>query len=148
MIDTINQAVANYKDYLKYGESAAGADQSYQNVDLTATFDGLWALTKRTVSEAQATGIPGIGGTVFKLSYSEAGQQLAQLSMELLGESGLLLDPLQHTVDGQNLDNGELVEAWIKSFNLTIAAGTSQIQRNIVSERILGLPKEPAGATS
>ena len=116
--------------------------------NLTATFDGLWALTKRTVSESQATGIPGSGGTVFKLSYSEAGQQLAQLSMELLGESGLLLDPLQHTVDGQNLDNGELVEAWIKSFNLTIAAGTSQIQRNIVSERILGLPKEPAGATS
>ncbi len=115
---------------------------------LTATFDGLWALTKRTVSEAQATGIPGIGGTVFKLSYSEAGQQLAQLSMELLGEAGLLLDPLDHTADGQSLENGELVEAWIKSFNLTIAAGTSQIQRNIVSERILGLPKEPAGVKS
>ena len=41
VIDTINQAVANYKDYLKYGESAAGADQSYQNVDLTVTFDAL-----------------------------------------------------------------------------------------------------------
>ena len=110
---------------------------------LTATFDGLWALTKRTVSEAQATGIPGIGGTVFKLSFSEAGQKMADLAMELLGEAGLLFDDVTHTVDGQSLGNHDHVENWIKSFNLTIAAGTSQIQRNIVSERILGLPKEP-----
>lgn len=108
---------------------------------LSASFDSLWALTKRTVSEAQATGIPGIGGTVFKLAYSEAGQKLADLSMELLGEAGLAMSPL--TGAAAHLDNAEWVEAWIKSFNLTIAAGTSQVQRNIVSERILGLPKEP-----
>ena len=87
------------------------------------------------------TGIPGIGGTVFKLAYSEAGQRLADLSMELLGEAGLAMSPL--ATSGVDLNNDEWVEAWIKSFNLTIAAGTSQIQRNIVSERILGLPKEP-----
>ena len=108
---------------------------------LSASFDSLWALTKRTVSEAQVTGIPGIGGTVFKLAYSEAGQRLADLSMELLGEAGLAMSPL--ATSGVDLNNDEWVEAWIKSFNLTIAAGTSQIQRNIVSERILGLPKEP-----
>ena len=41
VIDTINAAVTNYKDYLKTHEAAAGADQSYKNVDLTATFDAL-----------------------------------------------------------------------------------------------------------
>ena len=41
VITTINTAVANYQDYLKTHESAAGADQSYKNVDLTATFDAL-----------------------------------------------------------------------------------------------------------
>lgn len=41
VIDRINQAVTDYKDYLKTHEAAAGADQSYQNVDLTATFDAL-----------------------------------------------------------------------------------------------------------
>ena len=41
VIDAINTAVTNYKDYLKTNEAAAGADQSYKNVDLTAVFDPL-----------------------------------------------------------------------------------------------------------
>src|SRR5207249_9493 len=39
---------------------------------LAAEFDALWALTKRNVSEATQSGVPGIGGSVFKLAFSEA----------------------------------------------------------------------------
>lgn len=110
---------------------------------LTASFDALWALTKRNVSEAARNGIPGVGGTVFKLSYSEQGQALTELGMDLLDRSGLAMTGISGADGLGDLPNAELVDAWIKSISLTIAAGTSQVQRNIVAERILGLPKEP-----
>ncbi|MGO8824096.1 MAG: acyl-CoA dehydrogenase family protein [Acidimicrobiales bacterium] len=107
---------------------------------LVVAFDALWALTKRNVSEAAQTGVPGIGGSVFKLSFSEHAQALGDLSMEVLDRAALSGDPLVGP-DGEALGNGEQLHAWFKSINLTIAAGTSQVQRNIVAERILGLPR-------
>ena len=107
---------------------------------LTAVFDALWALTKRNVSEAAETGVPGIGGSVFKLSYSEQAQALSDLAMEVLDRGALCADPLLGP-DGVELGNDEQLHTWFKSISLTIAAGTSQVQRNIVAERILGLPK-------
>ena len=106
---------------------------------LAAAFDALWALTKRNVSEAAQTGVPGIGGSVFKLSFSEHAQALGDLAMEVLDRAALSGDPLMGP-DGEALGNDEQLHAWFKSINLTIAAGTSQVQRNIVAERILGLP--------
>jgi alkylation response protein AidB-like acyl-CoA dehydrogenase len=107
---------------------------------LLAVFDALWALTKRNVSEAAQTGVPGIGGSVFKLSFSEHAQALGDLAMEMLDRAALCADPLDGA-DGAPLGNAEQVHNWFKSINLTIAAGTSQVQRNIVAERILGLPR-------
>jgi hypothetical protein len=107
---------------------------------LVAVFDALWALTKRNVSEAAQTGIPGIGGSVFKLSFSEHAQALGDLAVEVLDRAALCADPLDGP-DGDALGNAEQLHAWFKSISLTIAAGTSQVQRNIVAERILGLPR-------
>jgi alkylation response protein AidB-like acyl-CoA dehydrogenase len=106
---------------------------------LVAAFDALWALTKRNVSEAAQTGVPGIGGSVFKLSFSEHAQALGDLAMEMLDTAALTADPL--TGPTGPIGNAEQVHNWYKSINLTIAAGTSQVQRNIVAERILGLPR-------
>src|SRR6202035_3166286 len=107
---------------------------------LVAAFDALWALTKRNVSEAAQTGIPGIGGSVFKLSFSEHAQALGDLAMEMLDTAALCADPLLGS-DGAPLGNDEQLAAWFKAISSTIAAGTSQVQRNIVGERILGLPR-------
>ena len=103
---------------------------------LAAELDGLWALTKRNVSEAQRTGAPGVGGSVFKLRYSECRQKLGDLAGRLLARASLSLD------DAGELPTGRFVEDRLQYINLTIAAGTSQIQRNIIGERILGLPRE------
>ncbi|MEU6282347.1 acyl-CoA dehydrogenase family protein [Streptomyces sp. NPDC047028] len=96
---------------------------------LNAEFRALWRLTQWNVSEAEASGsVPGVGGSVFKLRYSHARQELYDTAADVLGTGCLDLD-----------------RPWVldrlSSLSYTIAAGTSQIQRNIVAERILGLPK-------
>ena len=103
---------------------------------LAAEFDALWALTKRGVSEAQATGVPGVGASVLKLRLTEARQRLMDLAARVLDRAAL------SRTDVGGLPGGEFVEERINSLSYTIAAGTSQIQRNIVGERILGLPRE------
>jgi alkylation response protein AidB-like acyl-CoA dehydrogenase len=95
-----------------------------------ADFEALWALTKRGVSIAARTGGPGLPGMVTKLAYSEARQRFGELSLRVLGRAGL------------SIEGNELVEERLRTLALTIAAGTSQIQRNIVAERVLGLPRE------
>ncbi|MEU6660557.1 acyl-CoA dehydrogenase [Streptomyces sp. NPDC046821] len=96
---------------------------------LNAEFRALWRLTQWNVSESQrAGGVPGIGGSVFKLRYSHARQELFDTASEVLGVGALDWDQ-EWTLDR------------LLSLSYTIAAGTSQIQHNIVAERILGLPK-------
>jgi alkylation response protein AidB-like acyl-CoA dehydrogenase len=111
---------------------------------LRAELDALWALTKRNVSQAARTGVPGIGGTVFKLAYTEARQRLGEFSLTLLGRAGLAAENVDGLDGLGNLPAEMMVDDWLRGISLTIAAGTSQIQRNIVGERILGLPKEPS----
>jgi alkylation response protein AidB-like acyl-CoA dehydrogenase len=112
---------------------------------LGAELDAQWALTRRNVSQAARTGIPGVGGSVFKLAFSELRQRLAELGMDLAGRAGLartaLPADLWPRATGEAPGNDDLVDTWLNGFSRTIAAGTSQIQRNIVAERILGLPK-------
>ncbi|QTU62666.1 acyl-CoA dehydrogenase family protein [Streptomyces scabiei] len=96
---------------------------------LNAEFRALWRLTQWNVSAAEASGgVPGVGGSVFKLRYSRARQELFDAAGEVLGAGAV-----------------DLGRPWVLdrlgSLSYTIAAGTSEIQRNIVGERILGLPK-------
>jgi alkylation response protein AidB-like acyl-CoA dehydrogenase len=119
-------------------ESAATKEQLGR---LGAELDALWALARRNVSQAARAGVPGIGGSVFKLAFSELRQRLTQFGVDLLGGAGLAYDELDADDGSGPLGNGRLAELWVNAFNRTIAAGTSQIQRNIVAERVLGLPK-------
>ncbi|MFF0449738.1 acyl-CoA dehydrogenase family protein [Streptomyces sp. NPDC004609] len=100
---------------------------------LHAEFRALWRLTQWNVSESQRTGgVPGTGGSVFKLRYSHARQELYDTAADVLGAESLDLGH-EWTLDR------------LSSLSYTIAAGTSQIQQNIIAERILGLPKPPKG---
>jgi alkylation response protein AidB-like acyl-CoA dehydrogenase len=104
---------------------------------LVAEFDALWALTRKGVSEAsRGSGVPGVGASVLKLRYTEARQRLTELAARILDRAALA------RTDLGGLQGGEFVEERLNSLSYTIAAGTSQIQRNIIAERILGLPKD------
>jgi alkylation response protein AidB-like acyl-CoA dehydrogenase len=104
---------------------------------LAAEMDALWAMVRRNISQAQRHGVPGVGGSVLKLYYTELLQRMGDLAMRIFERAGLARE------DMDGLPVGKHVEERLRSLSLTIAAGTSQIQRNIVAERILGLPKEP-----
>ena len=93
-----------------------------------AQLDALWALTMRNVTQA-SHGTPGPGALMFKLAYSEARDRLGELSMRVLGRGAFDVHDYR-------------VEERLRTLSLPIAAGTSQIQRNIIGERLLGLPKE------
>ncbi len=103
--------------------------------ELRAAFLALWALTKRNVSQAEKTGVPGPGGSVFKLYFGQVKKSMCDLALRILGEQALYREGKD---EATSLD---LVTQRIYTLSLSIAAGTSQIQRNIIGERILGLPK-------
>jgi alkylation response protein AidB-like acyl-CoA dehydrogenase len=103
---------------------------------VAAELEAQWALTKRNVSRASRFGTAGVGGSVFKLAYHDTKVRLGDLSMEVLARAGLALD------DPAGLSAVDHVERRLYTLSLSIAAGTAQIQKNIVGERMLGLPRE------
>ena len=105
---------------------AAGYARDYGRI--VAELDGVAALTKRAVSEAARQGIPGPSASVGKLAYTEVVQRAGDLALKSLAADALSLD-------------NEYIEERVRTLALTVAAGTSQIQRNIISERLLGLPR-------
>ncbi|HEY1369536.1 MAG TPA: acyl-CoA dehydrogenase family protein [Gaiellaceae bacterium] len=82
----------------------------------------------RALATLMKTGIPGPEGSVAKLHWSEQNQRLTKLARELRGDDGLLDDGWWHYQQ-------------LRSRGNTIEAGTSEILRNIIAERVLGLPR-------
>jgi alkylation response protein AidB-like acyl-CoA dehydrogenase len=90
----------------------------------------------RNAEIIRRTGSPGPQGSLLKLGWSELDQKVKQLASEILGPAGLLLAPEPGAPDGGHWSH-ELL--WSRA--ATIYAGTSEVQRNIISERVLGLPR-------
>jgi alkylation response protein AidB-like acyl-CoA dehydrogenase len=82
----------------------------------------------RALGTLERTGIPGPEGSGVKLRWSEANQRLTKLARELRGSDGIL-------------DDGWWNHQQLRSRGNTIEAGTSEVLRNIIAERVLGLPK-------
>jgi alkylation response protein AidB-like acyl-CoA dehydrogenase len=90
----------------------------------------------RSASEVERNGVPGPEGSTLKLLWSELDQRVKETAVGLLGEAGLVPHGDRHAVDGGYWQH-ELL--WSRA--ATIYAGTSEIQRNIIAQRVLGLPR-------
>jgi alkylation response protein AidB-like acyl-CoA dehydrogenase len=88
----------------------------------------------RSLTTLAKTGVPGPEGSVAKLHWSEANQRLTKLALSLQGPASQL--------DGEGgIWDGFWQYQQLRSRGNTIEAGTSEVLRNIIAERVVGLPR-------
>ncbi len=97
-------------------------------------FQALRVTAYRSLSALERTGVPGPEGSILKLQWSEANQRVTKLALELLGPDAQLMPPNAPY-------GGHWTLQQLRSRGNTIEAGTSEILRNILAERVLGLPR-------
>jgi alkylation response protein AidB-like acyl-CoA dehydrogenase len=91
----------------------------------------------RVLDAVRLGGRPGPEASVLKLGLSRLLEQLGSLAMRVLGAEGQLA--------GEGDDGyGPLQDVFLSQWAARIGGGTEQIQRNLIGERALGLPREPA----
>ncbi len=100
----------------------------------------------RVLTQLERGEHPGAGGSLTKLSYSEFEKRFNELALEILGPYGQLTEgapaELGLEIDTAVGEQGTWAYAYLWSRAGTIYAGSSEIQKNVIGERILGLPKE------
>jgi alkylation response protein AidB-like acyl-CoA dehydrogenase len=89
----------------------------------------------RSLTRLLRTGAPGVESSIEKILGSETDQRLQELAMDVYGPAALLGDG-RHAVE-----DGARRRAYLYSRSETIMGGTSEIQRNVIAQRILGLPR-------
>lgn len=92
------------------------------------------AMTYASVSANARTDTPGPGGSMLKLFYSQIAVSVAKLAMDILGPQGLQYNSRWARPMGWS-------GHYLYSYSVPISGGTSEIQRNIIGERVLGLPR-------
>jgi alkylation response protein AidB-like acyl-CoA dehydrogenase len=91
-----------------------------------------------------AVGSPGPEGSAMKLAFARLAQQLTGLEVELLGEDGLRYDDWTlRRPDKVDFTGREAGYRYLRAKGNSIEGGTSEVLRNIIAERVLGLPAEP-----
>ena len=96
----------------------------------------LRGLAYKNVTEIMRNGQPGPEGSCLKLVWSELDQRMKDLALDLQGPYGALERGAPRVIDA-----GRWQYEYLWSRAASIYAGTSEVQRNIIAQRVLGLPR-------
>lgn len=102
----------------------------------------LLRLTNIRHAAAQESGDPGPIGSVVKVATAELNQDAAELWLDMEGHEGLVFD-YDNLRDGATTLRQTAQYTFLRSRANSIEGGTSEVMRNIIGERLLGLPAEP-----
>ena len=107
-------------------------------------------LTSLRAQQLRKAGTPGPEGSIGKLAMAELTHQIFSLCVDIIGSEGMLSSDYTMTRPeimgavalGSN-DDFDVHKAFLASVGTRIGGGTGQVMRNILGERVLGLPPEP-----
>ncbi len=134
---TFDELVEMARQRLRHGRPAT-ADPVIRQQLAQAYIDleGLRYVSYRTFSQILKGGTPGPEGSISKVVWSELNQRMNELAMAIQGPASQLVRGSAYAIE-----DGRWQFTFLRSRANTIEAGTSEIQRNIIAQRVLGLPK-------
>ena len=136
-LQSVAQAQQAVDDLCELARSCGVADDAGIRRRLAEAYEEVASLRalgyKGFASFAQGSSAP--EHSYLKLATSELGKSLYELGMQIQGPFGALADP------ERGAENGRWAHSFFVSFANTVAGGSSEIQRNIIATRILGLPR-------
>jgi alkylation response protein AidB-like acyl-CoA dehydrogenase len=140
----IAEAVKAYRD--RFGD-----DESPEALAYRDRLMALWVRTEATrltnmrAAAARKVGTPGPEGSVAKLSHAELNQEIYELVVDLLGLEGQMMysryEKIRPKATGMGASDPQKLFLRVRANS--IEGGTSEVMRNILGERVLGLPGEP-----
>lgn len=129
----IGQLLETWKEY---GGDAVQRDEVTQ----------LWVqaevnrLTNIRASQLRTAGTPGPEGSVAKLAMAELNKAIYSLALDLMGPAGMLYDSYEFVRPRHALFSDDMHKNFLRARANSIEGGTSEVLRNIIGERVLGLP--------
>jgi len=106
-------------------------------------YSGYFQMTKDLKKES-----PGVLGVMNKINSTHIGHRAAKLAMEILGEDGAVAPGERNMMGNDISDDSTWINYYMQTVGIAIAGGTANIQRNVIAERGLGLPRDTAADRS
>jgi len=102
-------------------------------------------LTNQRAADSRKAGTPGPEGSVAKLAHAELNQRMYEFCVDLMGAKGMLFpdDYPKIRPDATGMGRFDARKLFLRVRANSIEGGTSEVMRNILGERVLGLPGEP-----